>query len=227
MRTIVFLGQKGGSGKTTLAVNLAAAAHLAGKRVLLLDTDPQRSALQWATARRIYEIDKKNDLAQPLQAEFVLTSQIEKSIKSAQDRGFEYCFIDTAPHLTPGSTRVAEFSDIALVPCRPTALDIGTMKSTTDILRAAKIKELVVLSSCNYRASETQEASNSLSEYGLAVSPICLSARVAYSRSIASGRSVLDFHGQKKAVTAVDEILLLWNIVVEKLGEKTKKTTRN
>ena len=52
MRSIAFLSQKGGSGKTTLAVHIAVAAQGAGERVVLIDTDPQSSALAWAQARK-------------------------------------------------------------------------------------------------------------------------------------------------------------------------------
>ena len=51
MRTVVVLQQKGGSGKTTLAINLAAAAHLDGDRALVIDMDRQASAFDWSAAR--------------------------------------------------------------------------------------------------------------------------------------------------------------------------------
>jgi chromosome partitioning protein len=52
MRSIAFLSQKGGSGKTTLAVHIAVAAQGAAERVVLIDTDSQSSALAWAQARK-------------------------------------------------------------------------------------------------------------------------------------------------------------------------------
>ena len=52
MHLIAFLSQKGGSGKTTLAVHAAVAAHEAGEHVFLIDTDPQGSAQAWARVRK-------------------------------------------------------------------------------------------------------------------------------------------------------------------------------
>ncbi len=109
MQTITFLSQKGGSGKTTLAVHSAVAAQEDGARVLIIDTDMQQSAATWRESR-----------VEPLPLVAPVTvAQLEDVMAAARHDGMTYCIIDTAPHATPEAARVAAAVDLVLIPCRP------------------------------------------------------------------------------------------------------------
>lgn len=220
MKTIVLLGQKGGSGKTTLAINLAVAAQMQGERVCLLDTDPQKSALQWAQTRKS-NVTEREDLA-PIHTMEALPSQIEVKLNQARLRESTLCIIDTAPHLTPAATQLASQADLAIVPCRPTALDLGTMESTTNVLNAANAKSMVVLTGCHHRCGETHASRDSLINFGLTVCPVSIGDRIAFSRSIASGKSVLDLVQRRYTEYASAEVLVLWDYIFEVLRGKRK-----
>lgn len=222
MKTIVMLGQKGGSGKTTLAINLAVAADMQGECVALLDADPQKSTMQWFKARQDNGIDKDKPALQRLRATAVLPSQIDIEILRAKRAGSTLCIVDTAPHMTPAATRIAEHADLAIIPCRPTALDLGTMATTSNILKAAKVRELLVLTACNHRCNETEATRHSLHAYGLNVCPVRLGERIAFSRSVASGRSVLDLDDRRLAQAASDEVLVLWSHIEGVLSAEKK-----
>ena len=88
MQSLAFLTQKGGSGKSTLALHVAVAALEDRTRVLLVDTDPQRSLCAWKEAR-----DAEAPLVLPVAAERIAEVQ-----EAAREDGIELCIIDSAPH---------------------------------------------------------------------------------------------------------------------------------
>src|SRR5215217_5460300 len=109
MRAIALLSQKGGSGKTTLAVHIAVAAVEAGERVVLIDTDPQGSAKAWSQARTTEAPSVQKTTA----------SGIGRMMEQALREKATLVVIDTAPHATPGVDAIASKADFLLIPCRP------------------------------------------------------------------------------------------------------------
>jgi chromosome partitioning protein len=200
MKSILFLAQKGGSGKTTLAVHIAVAAGEKGERVALVDTDPQGSASAWERAREKDE---------PLVAH-ATASQVAEVQKAADDEQYSMLIIDTAPHSTPAATATVGLADFILIPCRPTAFDLAAISASANIVKAAGKPAAFVLNACPPRAPEIEEAKVTLVEYGLRVAPITIGDRRAFSRAIASGRAVTEFESRGKAA---QEIRALWKWV--------------
>jgi chromosome partitioning protein len=198
MKVIAFLSQKGGSSKTTLAVHTAVAAHEAGLKVLVIDTDPQQSATVWATARAANY---------PL-VETIAVSELDGVLKAARAEAVDLVIIDTAPHAAPEAARIARAADLVLIPCRPTAFDLAAAKNAVAIVVAAKAKAAFVLSACPVRAPEIAETRAALADYGLPVAPPEISERRAFSRAVATGRAVTEFEADGRAA---EEIRALWN----------------
>src|SRR5579884_1377810 len=92
MLTVAVLQQKGGSGKTTLAINLAAAAHLDGGRALVVDMDRQASAFDWSAARQD---------GSPLDGLAVVKADRAMALPRFKEiaRGYDYVFLDGPPRL--------------------------------------------------------------------------------------------------------------------------------
>lgn len=197
MKILVFLSQKGGSGKTTLAVHTAVAAVEAGLKVLVVDTDPQQSATVWSTARTADA---------PIVAT-VAGTDLERVLAAARDEGVDLAIVDTAPHAAPDAARIARAADLVLIPCRPTAFDLAAAEQAARIVKAAGARSMFVLSACPVRAPEIGETRKALSDYGLPVAPPEISDRRAFSRAIASGRAVTEFESDGRAA---DEIRNLW-----------------
>lgn len=200
MRSIAFLSQKGGSGKTTLAVHVAVAACDSGERVLLLDADPQGSASAWAQAR-----PEEHPLIEKTTA-----SGIGRVIEQARRAEVTLSVIDTAPHATPGVDAIAASADLLLIPCRPSAFDLAAIAASVQVAKAAGKPAAFVLNACPARAPEIAETREVLTAYGLPLAPVEIGDRRAFARAVASGRAVTEFEAQGKAA---GEIIRLWRWV--------------
>ncbi len=204
MKKIAFLSQKGGSGKTTLAVHTAVAAHEAGERVVVIDTDPQKSATVWGEAR--------NQDA-PVVATAAAT-ELVRVLDAAQQEHMTLAIVDTAPHAAPDAARIVRVVDLVVIPCRPTAFDIAAAGSAVDIVKAAGVEAVFVLSACPFRSPEIAETRAVLAEYGLPIVPIEIVDRRAFARAVATGRAVTEFESDGKAA---GEIRALWNWLKEQM----------
>lgn len=206
MKSIAFLSQKGGSGKTTLAVHTAVAAVEIGERVVLVDTDIQQSATVWSAAR---------SEAQPIVAT-ASAAEVNRVMAAARHDAMTLCILDTAPHATPDAARIAQAVDLVVIPCRPTAFDVAAVGSAVDIIRAAAVPAVLVLSACPFRAPEIAETRRLLAEHGLPVAPMTITDRRAFARAIATGRAVTEFDSAGKAA---EEIRALWQWLMEQMHE--------
>lgn len=204
MKVLAFLSQKGGAGKTTLAVHTAVAAHEAGVRVVLVDTDPQQSATVWSEARQA---------AEPMVAT-ASASDVPRVLAAARDEGMHLVILDTAPHATPDAARLARLADLVAIPCRPTAFDLAAASAGAKIVKAAGAKGVFVLSACPFRAPEIAETRVALAAYGLPVAPAEVTDRRAFARAIASGQAVTEFEDDGKAAA---EIRALWGWLQEQM----------
>jgi len=125
MKIVTFLSQKGGSGKTTLAVHTAVAAEEDGERVVIIDTDLQKSASTWNTARQ-----KETPAVVSVAA-----VGLDDVIKAARHDAMTLCIVDTAPHAAPDAARVARAADLVIIPCRPTAFDLAAAAAAVESYR--------------------------------------------------------------------------------------------
>lgn len=191
---IALISQKGGSGKTTLAVHLAVAALEAGRSVRLFDTDPQGSALAWRQARQ-----------SPAPEVIGVTASRLPSL--LEDWTGNWAIVDTAPHAGPDAARIAALVDLCLIPCRPTAFDLAAVGASVNLVQASGTPALIVMSACPFRAPEIPEMRVLLADYGLPVAAARITERRAYARAISTGLAVTEFEAKGKAT---EEIRGLW-----------------
>lgn len=206
MKKIAFLSQKGGSGKTTLAVHTAVAASEAGERVVVIDTDPQKSATVWGGAR-----SEETPIVATAAA-----SELLKVLEVASLERMTLAIVDTAPHAAPDATKIVRAVDLVVIPCRPTAFDIAAAGSAVDIVKAAGVPAVFVLSACPFRSPEIAETRAVLAQYGLPISPIEITDRRAFSRAVATGRAVTEFESEGKAAGEIREF---WSWLKEQCNE--------
>ena len=126
---IGILNQKGGAGKTTIALHLAHALALNNYPVMLVDADPQGSARDWATAREGNAPFSVIGLDRPI---------IHKEIGKLAT-GYDYVIIDGAPRVSDITRSAILASDLVLIPIQPSPLDIWAAHSVVELIEEAQI----------------------------------------------------------------------------------------
>ena len=200
MRTLALVNQKGGVGKTTVALHLAAAFWQHGSDVLVVDLDPQASAAEWHDAR-----------TDPLpHVESVQPARLARVIEHAREIGTGILILDTAPHSESTSLEAARCADLVLVPCQPSIMDLRAMRKTVDLLRLVKVPSFAVLNSVPPHGAIADEAAESIvTDLGLPVCPARLGDRVAYNRCLITGQAAQEFEPKGKAAQEIEQ-LYMW-----------------
>lgn len=206
MRTIALINQKGGVGKTTVALHLATAFHQANAATLILDLDPQASASEWHDARE----------AELPHVESIQPARLAKAISTAQEIGTDVLILDTAPHAESTALEAARSADLVIVPCQPSIMDLRAMRKTVELLKLVRVPAFAVLNSVPAFGTIADEAAEMIEGgLGLKVCPVRLGDRVAYNRSLITGQTALEFEPHGKAAREIEQ-LHMWTC--EQLG---------
>ncbi len=223
---VAVINQKGGVGKTTIATNVAAAAHLHGRKTLILDLDhEQGSSVDWFRSR-------PDESA--LEGLNVLSSPIVTPKKLASlTHGYDWVVFDLPARLGAVSQAAAVTADVLIVPFRPGAFDWWAGDRTFDVLEQADAEReradqppaarLYVLNAMRPNINEHRIALDALRALG-GLGTFTLGDRVAYSASARRGRSVFEeipadsndpsFHkGMAPDPHAVTEITAIWKLL--------------
>lgn len=196
MKVITILSQKGGAGKTTLALHLAVAAVQDGWQTAIIDLDPQASAASWGDSRA-----EETPAIVSAQA-----SRLTQIINAAQNAGATFVIIDTAPHSENSALAAARAADLILIPCRPAILDLRAIGSTIDLAKLAGKPAIVVLNNVPPRGSLADEAIQAVKGYGVEVAPVHLGYRAAFQHSLTAGLTVQEYEPNGKAAEEVTQL---------------------
>ena len=186
-QVIAVLNQKGGSGKTTIAINLAHALQRQGKEVLIVDADPQGTARDWSENRTtgvcpVVGLDRES-LARDL---------------SSIARSYDRVVIDGPPQLAGISAAAVKVADAVLIPVQPSPYDIWSCADLVDILDARRTvtdglpHAAFVVSRAITNTKLSNDVSEALEEYGLPVLKARTTQRVAYPTTAATGGTVFE-----------------------------------
>ena len=186
MHVIAVLNQKGGSGKTTIATHLARALQLDGADVLLVDSDPQGSARDWAAVRE----------DQPLTVVGIDRPTIDRDLKTVARTDF--VGIDGAPQAADLAVSAIKAAHFVLIPVQPSPYDIWATADLVELVKQrievtdGKLKAAFVVSRAIKGTKIGAEVTEALSGYGLPVLESRITQRVSYPSTAAGGTTVID-----------------------------------
>lgn len=186
MKVIAVLNQKGGSGKTTIATHLARALQLDGADVLLVDSDPQGSARDWAAVRE----------DQPLTVVGIDRPTIDRDLKNVARKDF--VVIDGAPQAADLAVSAIKAADFVLIPVQPSPYDIWATADLVELVKQrievtdGRLQAAFVVSRAIKGTKIGAEVAEALAGYGLPVLESRITQRVIYPGTAASGTTVMD-----------------------------------
>ena len=195
-KVIVIAQQKGGSGKTTLAVNLAVTYARLGLRVALLDTDPQGSLGRWFLARR----------------ERLGEAGIEFSTSSAWGVSYEceklrrladVILVDTPPKVDADLRPALREADIVLVPIAASHVDLWATEGVLDLARREQRQVAVVMNRVRVGTRLSDEVTASAGRLDPGMAAAKLANRVAYGESLGQGLGVAEVQGRGPAASEI------------------------
>jgi chromosome partitioning protein len=205
--------QKGGSGKSTVTVHLAAAAEAAGDGpVVISDTDPQGSAGDWFNQR------KKAGIDTPLYSALAL-SEAPAKVAALRDAGAEYLLIDTAPSIGSVNAELFSLADLIVIPLNPTPADLRALVKGLPLIRASGKPFVFLLARVRANLRNNDGTAMALAALGL-VLPERMHERVIYAESFAHGKTALEI---EPSGVAAKELASLWESVKKRIQENEKE----
>jgi len=195
---IIFIGgQKGGSGKSTIAVNIAAYLAKEGADVMIVDADRQASITDWEIERKAEQTDKPKLFC------VQKYNDIDDTLEDLDTR-YQYVIVDCAGRDAPELRSALLVSDILLIPLRPSQMDLNTLPGLSKIIKEARrinkkliVKAILSMGPTNPRGKEIEESRDFLSEYpDITLLNTIISDRKVYRDSISMGLGVVEFHSE-------------------------------
>ena len=211
MKTLAMIAQKGGTGKTTLALSLAVAAEAGGQSVLVIDLDPQASACRWGD-RRVLDAPAVMD-AQP--------ARLAAALAKAAQAGIDLAIVDTPARVEQAAAEAAKVADLVLIPCKPSILDLETLRTTAELVqgRATRLP-LVILNAVPAQGTRHEQAAAAIIGMGLTLCPAQVGQRVAFEYAMQMGLTVTEYETERRAAS---EIRQLYNEIRQIVGLSTSR----
>lgn len=214
MQIIAIISQKGGAGKTTLALHLAVAAQLSGFSTAMLDLDPQGTAEAWASWRK----------DEPPEVVGAKASTLPRTLERAAAAGAELVVIDTPPLAQAEARDAAQAANLILIPCRPRPFDLHAIQTTAGLALDIGKPAFVIFNAGPPRGTVAYaEATDVATMIGFKVAPVHITERAAFHVATRDGRSAQEIEPEGKAAA---EIEALWIWICDQLKMKSRNHVR-
>jgi chromosome partitioning protein len=206
MRTIAFVTQKGGAGKSTLASSVAVAAHKAGERVFICDLDPLQSLVKWSKARKSVDIP----------VNYIPPAKLVRALGQLEAEGVTLAILDTPGADSDHSEQAIRAADLCIVPARPNVLDIWASEATIARVKANRKDFAFLLNQCppTQQSGRVARGAAALQELGALIEPL-ISTRVDYQEAVRLGLGVGEFNPRG---VAAREMTQLWGSLSRRLS---------
>lgn len=212
MNSIVFAARKGGTGKSTLAANLAAHVARPSRPVVLIDSDPQGSLTLWHKLRGEETLALRSN-----------PRSVADALKKAKSEGFEWAFVDTAPIRSPAIADTIRAATLVVIPTRPSVFDIVAVEETIAVCRACRKPYAVVINGAppkreDYESPVVTDMRERLAKSRVPVWSGQITQRATFALSVGDGLSAKELDADGAAAA---EIAALWAAVSRSVGAIT------
>jgi len=193
MFVLALVCQKGGAGKTTMAIHLAIEGHRRGFRTLLIDIDTQASAAKI--------MDRRGD--EPPDVATEAAGRLERAIKIAASEGYDLVVVDTAPQADRAAAQAAQVADLVIAPVQPSIVDLDAVDATVDVCKLANVPVLFVLNRVPAQGNETDGTEAAITRRGMQVAPVRWGERKAFKYPFIKGMVAQEIEPDSKAAQEV------------------------
>ena len=204
MKTLAIISQKGGTGKSTVAVHLSVAASQAGHTTAVIDLDPQANVAKWG--------DMRND-----DAPIVISahaSRLKETLHTAEGLNVDIAILDTPPKMESSTLDAARVADFALIPCRTSLWDLQAIAPTIELAKLANVETRLLFNAVQTNSSVFYKMKKAVSVFEVPCAPCHLGHRVAFSHAIIDGLVAQEYEPRGKASL---EVNALYNYVKKEL----------
>jgi chromosome partitioning protein len=220
MFVLAVISQKGGSGKTTLAINLAVAAAEQGLAAVVIDMDPQANAANWKDRRKS---ENPAVVSAP-------PSRLRQTLQAAAEHGADFVVIDNPGKQDSGAIAAASVADLVYVPAEPNMFHLETLPGVYTLLQAAENTPPAFLILNKIHPSATTQADKTKTMIGdvypFTVCPHHLSQLDAYATSADSGLSVLEVDPKGRPSLEITQIYKFTCAQSDKLGGMLEQVSK-
>ena len=206
MKVVAVVSQKGGAGKTTLALHIAVAAERTSLSAAILDMDPQGTAERWSEWRK----------EEPPAVVAAKATTLSRRLEQAKAADGNLVVIDTPPLAQTEAREAARIADLILIPCRPSAFDLDAIRITADLANDIRKPAFVIVNAGPPHGTAVyRDVAETVEQFGLKVAPARLAERAAFRHAVREGKSVQELEPDSKAA---EEVAILWYWIAGQLG---------
>jgi chromosome partitioning protein len=193
MYVLALVAQKGGGGKSTMAIHLAVEGHQRGLKTLLIDIDTQASAAKI--------MDRRGD--DPPDVTTEAAGRLEKAIHAAEAAGYQFVVVDTAPQADRAAAQAAKVASLVLSPVQPSIVDLDAVDATIDVCKLANVPTLFVLNRVPTQGSEVAGTVDAIRKRGMQVAAVRWGERKAFRYPFMRGLTAQEVEPSSKAAAEV------------------------